>query len=208
MPPVKNSFEKTWDGIGLPTRGNCDMTSARQRFLWMFTGFAVKGAPLPLPTEFFEAQSEHLCECLGLDMEVIDGVKRLMVTVDGVRMPGDPLPDEPTRKYLVGGSMLNRSQAAGQWVDATDPDPEVPDARTLFAQLPQHDQAQVADVVLESFGLQKPVKRVRVSALAKRLGITADQVIEVADACGAPDLQVRSMISSVLADRVIARVRG
>ncbi|KQU33572.1 phage gene 29 protein family protein [Rhodococcus sp. Leaf233] len=209
MPEIVNDFNKTWDGIGLPTRENCDFSMARQRFLWMFTGFAVKGAPLPLPTEFFESQSEHLCECLGLDMEVIDGVKRLMVTIDGVRVPGDPLPDSPTRKYQAGGNMLNRLTAAGQWVDSTDPDVAVPDTRQIYEGLPQHERAEIANVVLEQFGLEnEPPAKIRVLDLAKRLGVRSRDVAEVATAFGQRGLRAQSNIDRQLADRIALRIKG
>ena len=69
MPRVKVSWAKTWHEPGLPLRENCDSLNPRQALLPAFTGFGVKGAPLMLPTEFWEAVSEHIIEYLGIPVE-------------------------------------------------------------------------------------------------------------------------------------------
>ncbi|MGN0125729.1 MAG: DUF2744 domain-containing protein, partial [Rhodococcus sp. (in: high G+C Gram-positive bacteria)] len=47
-----------WEGQGLPTYDNCDLTNPRQAMLWTFTAMpGVQGAPLPLPTEYWETVS-------------------------------------------------------------------------------------------------------------------------------------------------------
>jgi hypothetical protein len=198
---IVNDFTKTWDGQGLPTRENCDMSNPRQRFLWMFTGFAVKGAALPLPTEFYEALSEHICECLGLKIIEVKGVRRI----------ADPkrLPNKPTRKYQVGGNMLNRHEAAGQWVDIDDPDRPVPDTKEIFAQLPHHERSEISDAVLEELGLKnEPPRKIRVSTIAKNLDVTPQQVAEVATAFGVLDLTATSLIERRLADKIATRITG
>ena len=90
-----------WSGRGIPTRENCDLDNPRQRFLWMFTAPpGQKGAPLTMPTEYYEMQSYHMCILGG-------GIK-----------------SKPKLKYRPPNNVVaSRWGAAGEWVHLDDPDP-------------------------------------------------------------------------------------
>jgi hypothetical protein len=148
-----------WEGRGLPLRETCDLSNPRQRFLWMFVAMPMmKGAPLMLPTEYWEYMSWRLC------------------------VLGAGIIDEPQIKYQAVGNLTNPWTAAGKWVDKDTPEPERKSLADSIDALPANARAEVRNYVLDRLGREDeesevPLGKYRVFDVAKRLNISTDQMI-------------------------------
>ena len=121
-----------WKGRGLPLRETCDLENPRQAFLWMFTAMpGLKGAPLPMPTEYFELLSYHQW-------------------VLGAR-PQRP----PGLKYRPPVNMVaDRWTAQGEWVGVDEPDPPRTTMADIVAKLPQQDRAELKELINNKLGVE------------------------------------------------------
>ncbi|MDM7488703.1 DUF2744 domain-containing protein [Rhodococcus sp. CSLK01-03] len=159
-----------WEGRGLPLRGNCDPKNPRQAFLWMFTALpGVQGAPLPLPTDYWETVSWRQWQL-------------------GARPT-----EEPQLKYQPPMNMVaDRWTAAGKWVTLDTPDPVYPTMTDIVSKLSQQDRAELKAVITEKLGFEDvpepsaPAGHLRVDALAARLGTETADVIELLGNWGMP----------------------
>lgn len=213
MGRVKFSWHKNWKAQGIPLRENCDATDPRQVFLWCFTGFAAKGAPLMLPVEFWEALSEHLVECLGLPVE--ESIERIDGKKQKVRRLVPPLPfGEPRRKYFPPATVMNRGVANGEWVTMDTPDPVRTPVSQQLAALSHVDQVAIKDAIVEKLGLpanEPEPHQMSVGQVAKRLGLKGSQVVTVLQGWGLEKATTRTVLDRATALRIVAhynRARG
>ncbi|MGW3545901.1 translation initiation factor IF-2 N-terminal domain-containing protein [Nocardia niigatensis] len=186
------TFDKwpAWKGIGVPLRENCDAQNPRQAFLWMFVAMpAMKGAPLMLPTEYWEMQSWRMW-------------------VLGARPA-----DEPTMKYQAPASVTaNQWQAAGKWVSLDTPEPMRKTIAEMMRELPQHERAEIRAAVLDGFGLGDgdkpgpPAMRYTVAALAVRLNTPVADLVELLGNFGVTNVHADSPVSREVAERIVAHM--
>lgn len=178
-----------WEGRGLPLRDNCDLTNPRQAFLWMYTAMpGLKGAPLPLPTEYFETLSWRQW-------------------ILGARPAA-----EPQLKYRPPKNMVaDRWTAQGEWVDLSEPDAPRPTMADIVAKLPQQDRAELKQVILGKLGVEDvqdpsvPAGYFRVDDVAKRLGVGIEQVQGLLDSFGMKS-QASDLVHRNIADRITAHL--
>ncbi|MFC9768478.1 DUF2744 domain-containing protein [Rhodococcus jostii] len=177
-----------WEGTGLPTRGTCDLSNPRQRFLWIFTALpGVVGAPLPLPTEYWEHVSYHMVEC-------------------GLRLGGNQI-----KKYQPPqGSLLNRWTAAGKWVPLDEPDPPGKTLADVVDNMDHADQIALKEIVLDKMGLREthpgaPDGHLQVTDLAARLKINPDRLVVVLTDFGL-NLTTDSYVPIATAERLITHL--
>ncbi|RBO82063.1 translation initiation factor IF-2 N-terminal domain-containing protein [Nocardia puris] len=179
-----------WNGTGVPVRENCDSGNPRQALLWMFTAMpGMSGAPLMLPTEYWEMQSWRMW-------------------VLGARPA-----EEPTQKYQPPASVTASAwQASGKWVDLDTPDPVRKTMADHVRELPQHVRAELRRVVLEQFGVDDgdrpgpPAITYTVRTLAERLRVEVDDLLEVLANIGASGLHADSRVSREVAERIAAQM--
>lgn len=178
-----------WEGRGLPTYDNCDLKNPRQAMLYTFTAMpGVQGAPLPLPTEYWEMVSW----------------RQWLLGIRPVR--------RPKLKYQAPRNMAaDRFTAAGKWVDPLTPEPERTTMRDIVAQLGQADRAELKSVVLEKMGFEGPQAPeapegyLQVSDLARRLGVDVAQLIGVLASFGM-DVEAESFVGRGVADRIVTHL--
>lgn len=186
------AFEQwpAWDHQGVPTRENCDASNPRQAFLWMFTAMpGLQGAPLMLPTEYWEMQSWRMW-------------------VLGARPAA-----EPTQKWQAPASLTaNAWTAPGKWVDLDTPEPERKTIADMIRELPQGTRAEVRAAVLEQFGLDDgdrpgpPAMQYTVESLAERLRTSVDELLAVLGNLGATNLHAGSRVGRDVAERIVAHL--
>jgi hypothetical protein len=208
MGKIKFSWLQSWRKNGLPLRENCDPLDPRQALLPVFTGFAVKGAPLMLPTVFFEELSEHIIEWLGVpvdDVTIEENGKR--VKARRLREPlGASLGWVPRRKYQPPATVMNRAVAAGGWVTMDTPDRVSKSVSEALSELPQSDREAVKRAVLEEMGEvehREPPMHTTARDLAKAIGISTGQIATVLDGWGVKDAKPSTRIDRGLAVRII-----
>lgn len=182
-----------WEGRGLPTRENCDLTNPRQKFLWCFTAPpGQRGAPLAMPTEAWELMSWRLC------------------------VLGGDLVHEPGLKWQAPANVANPWTAAGKWVHPSTPEPERKTFGELFRALPQQDRAEIRAAILHEIGIEDerlapdrpgpPPMEYTAYALSERLGIpVADLLVELSN-LGLANLQPHSRVGREVGDRIIAHL--
>jgi len=176
-----------WDGKGVPTRDNCDLTNPRQKFLWMYTALpGVKGAPLVFPVEYWEQVSWRQC-VLGADLV------------------GEPGLQWQAPLHVAANPWL----AAGQWVYPGTPEPERSSIRDVVSSLPAVDRAEIETYVKEKIGLTDapdvPPGQYRVSDVAKRLDVPVDEITGVLGRFGLT-VTPTSLIGRDIADRIVAHL--
>lgn len=179
-----------WEGRGVPTRENCDLTNPRQKFLWMYTAMpGMKGAPLMMPAEYWEMQSWRM-SCLGADVV-----------------------NEPLLKWQAPESTINAHMAAGKWVDINTPEPDRKSIADMIRALPQKDRADLRAAVLEQMGLEDdgdrpgpPAMQYTVATLAQRLDTQVPDLLEVLANLGVPNLHAESRVGRDVADRIAAHM--
>lgn len=184
-----HEFE-AWDGQGVPTRDNCDLTNPRQALLWTFTAMpGMQGAPLMLPTEYWELQSWRQW-------------------VLGIRPA-----EEPTQKWQAPVTMAaSPHMAAGKWVDLDTPEPERKTLAQMIQELPQGERAAVRKAVLDGLGVDEgerpgpPAVQYTVASLAARLKTTVPELLDVLANLGVTNLTADSRVSLDVANRIAARV--
>lgn len=178
-----------WKGRGLPLRETCDLENPRQAFLWMFTAMpGLKGAPLPMPTEYFELLSYHQW-------------------VLGAR-PQRP----PGLKYRPPVNMVaDRWTAQGEWVGVDEPDPPRTTMADIVAKLPQQDRAELKELINNKLGVEDvpdpstPAGWLRVDDVAVRLGVEVGAVRELLADFGV-EANPFDLVSRDIADRVVAHL--
>ena len=178
-----------WKGRGLPLRETCDLENPRQAFLWMFTAMpGLKGAPLPMPTEYFELLSYHQW-------------------VLGAR-PQRP----PGLKYRPPVNMVaDRWTAQGEWVGVDEPDPPRTTMADIVAKLPQQDRAELKELINNKLGVEDvpdpstPAGWLRVDDVALRLGVEVGAVRELLADFGV-EANPFDLVSRDIADRVVAHL--
>lgn len=178
-----------WKGRGLPLRETCDLENPRQAFLWMFTAMpGLKGAPLPMPTEYFELLSYHQW-------------------VLGAR-PQHP----PGLKYRPPVNMVaDRWTAQGEWVGVDEPDPPRTTMADIVAKLPQQDRAELKELINNKLGVEDvpdpstPAGWLRVDDVAVRLGVEVGAVRELLADFGV-EANPFDLVSRDIADRVVAHL--
>lgn len=178
-----------WKGRGLPLRENCDLENPRQAFLWMFTAMpGLKGAPLPMPTEYFELLSYHQW-------------------VLGAR------PQRPAElKYRPPANMVaDRWTAQGEWVGVDEPDPPRTTMADIVAKLPQQDRAELKELINNKLGVEDvpdpstPAGWLRVDDVALRLGVEVAAVRELLADFGV-EANSFDLVSRDISDRVVAHL--
>lgn len=189
------TFDKfpAWEGRGVPTRESCDPENPRQAFLWMFTAPPGQaGAPLMMPTEYFEVLSWRLW-------------------VLGARPSA-----EPTQKWQAPQSATaNPWTAAGKWVDINTPDPEQRTIAQLMRELPAADRAEIRSAVLADLGYEDealpgkdrpgpPAMHYTVATLARRLDRSPFEIVEVLKNLGLSNISDTSTVGRDVADRIVA----
>ena len=108
-----------------PLRETCDPTNPEEAFLWMLVALPMqRGAPLIMPVEYLRQISRRLWDC---------GARPVAEPVIKYRKPmsGDP-------HWLT---------APGQWVPASEPDPEPNPAVQVWEQLTSEQQAAIRALV-------------------------------------------------------------
>ena len=188
------TFDKfpAWEGRGVPTRENCDLTNPRQAFLWMFTAPPGQaGAPLMMPTEYFEIMSWRLW-------------------VLGARPVA-----EPTQKWVPPASVTASPwMAAGKWVDIDTPDPVRKTVAEAMRELPAADRAEIRAAVLAELGYEgetlpdrdrpgPPAMTYTVASLAERLGTSVDELVTVLGNLGLTNVTASSTVGRDVADRIV-----
>lgn len=202
MPRIRFDWRKTHSG-SLPLKQSCDPHNPRQALLWMFTGVGVRGAPIPLPVEYYEELSAHIVECLGIPL---DEHGRLLEPI------GASLGWSPRRKYVPPVSVMNRAAAAGEWVTIDEPDPVRQSIADVLANMTVADQNAVKDAVLQRIGLSEvdaadlAPDSVPVGRVAKLCGLTTAQIVTVLAGWGM-EVTGRSWIDRGTALRVVAHYR-
>lgn len=185
-----------WDGQGVPTRENCDLTNPRQAFLWMFTAPpGMQGAPLMMPTEYWELMSWR---------QWVLGARPV---------------EEPTQKWQAPVNMAaNAWMAAGKWVPLDTPEPERKTVAEAMRDLPDADKAMIRAAVLQDLGLDDesviglqdraapPVARRTVASLAERCGCTVTEMLSAFSDLGLPYLTADSLVARDAGERVIAHL--
>lgn len=181
-------YEKwpAWTGSGVPTRENCDPANPRTAFLWMFTAMpGMKGAPLMMPTEYWELQSWRMW-------------------VLGARPVA-----EPGQKWQAPVNVTaNAWQASGKWVDLDTPEPVRKTIAELLRELPQKDRAEIAAAVRGGLGtdLDKPgppAMQYTVATLATRLHCTVEELIVTLGNLGVTGVHAQSRVGRDVADRIV-----
>lgn len=178
-----------WEGRGVPTRENCDLSNPRQMFLWMNTAPpGQKGAPLAMPTEWYEMQSYHMA-ILGAGLKA-----------------------KPKLKYRPpNNAVANRWSAAGEWVHLDEPDPPRTTMADIVAQLPQHDKAELKELISNQLGVEDvadpstPEGWLRVDDVAQRLGVEVDQVQELLAQFGM-EANAFGLVSRDISQRIAAHL--
>ena len=178
-----------WEGRGIPTRDNCDLSNPRQKFLWMFTAApGQKGAPLVMPTEYYEMQSYHMC-VLGADIKA-----------------------KPKLKWRPPNNMVaNRWGASGEWVDVDDPDPPRQTMADIVEKLPQQDRAELAELINSKLGVENvadpsvPAGWLRVEDLAQRLSLDVDSVRTLLEEFGM-SVNAFDLVSRDISERITAHL--
>lgn len=210
MPRIKWSFRKTHEGA-LPIRQTCDPLNPRQALLWMFTGFALRGAPIPLPVEYWEELSEHIVECLGVPVEETGrgaGKQRRLLEPIGASLGW-----EPRRKYQPPTTVMNRATAAGAWVTIDEPDPETESVREVLARLSTADRSAIKNAVLDEMGLSEAEPeqllpdRIPISRVAEHLNLKPSQVVTLLESWGVTGMKPRSWVDRNTALRVVTHYR-
>ncbi|MBF6133517.1 DUF2744 domain-containing protein [Nocardia otitidiscaviarum] len=179
-----------WEHSGVPTRANCDPDNPRQAFLWMFTAMpAMTGAPLMLPTEYWEMQSWRMW-------------------VLGARPAA-----EPTQKWQAPASVTaNPWTAPGKWVDLDTPEPQRKTLAEMLRELPQADRAEIRAAVLDGLGLDDgdrpgpPAMQYTVATLAERLSVAVDELVTTLANLGVTNLHAGSRVGRDVADRIVAHM--
>lgn len=178
-----------WKGRGLPLRETCDLENPRQAFLWMFTAMpGLKGAPLPMPTEYYELLSYHQW-------------------VLGAR------PQRPAGlKYRPPTNMVaDRWTAQGEWVGVDEPDPPRTTMADIVAKLPQQDRAELKELINNKLGVEDvpdpstPAGWLRVDDVALRLGVEVAAVRELLADFGV-EANSFDLVSRDISDRVVAHL--
>lgn len=173
-----------WEGRGVPLRSNCDLANPRQTFLWMFVAMpGVKGAPLIMPTDYWERQSFRMC------------------------VLGGGITGESGLKYQPPHNMANPWTAPGRYVPLDEPDPPRLSVQQVMEGLGQADRAEVRDYVLKQTGLGDEIPAVpdgkyRVSDLAVRLGVDVAQLVSVLADFGMT-VEPSSLVGRDVADRIV-----
>lgn len=178
-----------WEGQGLPTYDNCDLSNPRQAMLWTFTAMpGVQGAPLPLPTEYWEMVSW----------------RQWMLGIRPQR--------KPKLKYQAPRHMVaDRFTAAGRWVDPTTPDLPRATMKDLVSGLGQADRADLKKVILEEMGLEGPAEPDapdgyhQVSELARRLDVEVEALVSVLDTFGMK-VEPETWVGQGIAERIITHL--
>lgn len=175
-----------WKGVGVPTRDNCDIDNPRQTFLWMYTALpGMQGAPLLMPTEYWEMVSWRQC------------------------VLGGGLVAEPGLKYQPPLNMANPWTAAGAWVPLGTPDPPRKSLGALVGELGHADRAELKSIVLQQMGLDSdadvpvPDGKYRISDLAKRLDQKPDDVVALLAKFGMTNVRPNSLVGRDVADRIV-----
>lgn len=205
MGRIKWSWRQNWKKNGLPLRENCDPLDPRQAFLPAFTGFALKGAPIPLPTVYYEELSEHLVEYLGIPVvetgHGTDKVRRLLEPI------GESMGWEPRRKYQPPSTVMNRAVASGKWVTPDTPDVQTKTVKEVLQELPQSDREQVNHAVLEELGIperQEPPMHTTAKDLGAALGLSTKEIATVLEGWGVERAKPATKVDRGLAVRIIA----
>lgn len=179
-----------WDGVGLPTRDNCDLENPRQMFLWQYTALpGVVGAPMVFPVEYWELVSFHQWQL------------------------GSRLAEEPVKKYQVTqGSMLDPYSAAGKWVGLDEADPETKTLADVVDEMPLAHQRELKQVVMDKMGFgpeqeeaAKTVGHMQVVDLAARLKINPDRLVMVLADFGL-DVTPESYVERDVGERLAAHL--
>lgn len=119
----------------IPTRANCNPNDPEEAFLWAFTGMPdVVGALLLLPNDMMRKLSAHLvrvgammqCPCCGHEKE-----------------PEILWRMSPTDVPMVG--------AAGEWVDASEPETDRDVVAEKLAEMKPHVKKIVAERLAREF---------------------------------------------------------
>lgn len=189
-----DEFER-WQGQGVPTRENCDLDNPRQKFLWMYTAPpGMSGAPLMMPTEWWELVSFRQC-VLGGDL---------------VR--------EPAQQWVPPENMTaSPHMAAGKWVDAGTPKPERKTIAMLLRELPAADRAEIRNAVLAEMGFEgetlpdkdrpgPPPMTYTVGSLAARLDTTVEELLVVLGNLGLTNATASTTVGRDVADRIVAHL--
>lgn len=184
-----------WEGQGVPTRENCDLTNPRQAFMWMFTAPPGQtGAPMMWTTDYFELLSWRMW-------------------VLGAR----PV-EEPTQKWVPPENMTaNPWMAAGKWIDANAPDPERKTVAQMMRELPAADRAEIRNAVLAELGYEgetlpdkdrpgPPAMTYTVASLAERLRTPVDELLGVLANLGVSNCTPASTVGRDVADRIVAHL--
>lgn len=179
-----DEWEPFDQSLGIPTRDNCDLENPRQTFLWQYVGLpGVVGAPLVFPIEYWELVSFH---------QVLAGARLAAV---------------PQIKYRPStDSMLNKTTAAGEWVDPSEPDPTPTTlADVTEAQIPESQRAELREHTLSKMGFPSGQESINmpVAELATRLKINVDRLVMVLAEFGIENLSVDSVIDRVVAERIV-----
>lgn len=182
-------FDK-WDGTGLPTRGNCDLSNPRQMFLWQYTALpGVVGAPMVWPVEYWELISFRQWQL------------------------GARLADDPVLKYQPStGSMLDAATAAGRWVTLDTPDPEAKTLADVVEEMPLAHQQELRQVVLDKMGFgpedvaASRAGHMQITELAQRLKINPDRLITVLKEFGMYHLTPESFVERETGERLVAHL--
>lgn len=179
-----------WEGDGLPLAENCDLRNPRQAFLFAFTAMpAMKGAPLILPTSYWELQSWRMWQ-LGMRPT---GRKRHL-------------------KYAAPASMMNAWTAQGEWVTLDKEEPAPKTLREVVQELPQQDQMQLRQIFAEQLGLEGdttvpvPDNMFRADDLARRLELSLEDLQEVLSHFGITARGPADLIDRAVADRILAHL--
>ncbi|NKS42311.1 DUF2744 domain-containing protein [Rhodococcus hoagii] len=178
-----------WEGQGLPLRENCDPLNPRQALLWMFTAMpGVQGAPLPLPTEYWEMVSWRMW---------ILGARPIR---------------KPQLKYQPPqNAVADRWSASGQWVTLCTPDLPRKSLAEVVSVLPQADRAELKNIVLDQLGLDgtglppTPAGHMTVRELAGRLDVEGDRLVQILQDFGMP-ADPDSFVDREVGERIAAHL--
>lgn len=179
-----------WKGNGVPTRENCDPDNPRQRFLWMYTAPpGMQGAPLMLPTEWWELMSWRQCTL------------------------GAGIVAEPTLKWQAPiAQAASPWTAAGKWVSLDTAEPERKTLAEMVRELPQAERAAVKAAVLDEFGFDDgdrpgpPPMQYTVKTLATRLRRDTEEVLTMLANFGLPNMHADSRVGLEVANRICAQM--
>lgn len=156
----------------LPTQENCDPNDPEEAFLWMLIAIpGMKGAPVPFPIEYLRELSKRLWNC-------------------GARPTGE----QTLWYHAPRAGDISPMFAAGEW-KPEPPSNERPDIdiTKLGKAMQDEIRRQALELEGEPAPPQSPVTIVdeptwpvsmRVHELAKRIGATSKEVVEVANEIG------------------------